>query len=69
MKKLSISQKIEKLLLKGKTITPLQALNQFDCLRLGARIHDLRKTGMQIETIDHRTPSGKHVAKYKLTES
>jgi hypothetical protein len=65
---MNTTDKIAKLLEKGRTITPLQALNQFGCLRLGARIHDLRSTGMDIKTINHKTDTGKWVAKYKLAK-
>jgi Helix-turn-helix domain len=34
----------------GATLTPLEALDKFGCLRLGARIDDLRKAGHAIET-------------------
>jgi len=33
------------------SITPLQALSLYGCFRLGARIWDLRKSGVQIKTI------------------
>lgn len=32
------------------SITPLEALQAYGCLRLGARICDLRKAGYQIKT-------------------
>lgn len=32
----------------GKTITQLGALREFHCLRLGARIHDLKRAGHPI---------------------
>ncbi len=35
----------------GKTITQLQALSEFDCMRLSDRIFTLRKKGHQIETV------------------
>jgi hypothetical protein len=35
-------------MLKGKGITPLQALNQFGCFRLAARIHELRSMGINV---------------------
>jgi hypothetical protein len=65
---MSITNKIAKLLEKGRTITPIQALRDYGCFRLGARIHDLRNAGMRIETMQHRTPTGKIVAKYKLAK-
>ena len=35
----------------GKTITPIDALNMFGCLRLATVIFDLRQEGWDIETI------------------
>lgn len=43
MKKLeSQNKQIAAWLKKGKTIAPLQALNQFGCFRLASRINDLK---------------------------
>lgn len=42
---------------KGKKITPLDALEDYGCFRLGARIWDLRKDGYPIKSElfeDHR---------------
>ncbi|HRH83615.1 MAG TPA: helix-turn-helix domain-containing protein [Bacteroidia bacterium] len=35
---------------KGKKITALMALNKYGCLRLAARINDLRMNGEKIKT-------------------
>lgn len=32
------------------SITPLEALNWYGCMRLGARIYDLKRAGTPIET-------------------
>lgn len=48
----------------GKSLSPLEALNMFNCLRLGARISDLRKEGYNIQTTYNKT--GKRYAKYIL---
>ena len=37
-------------LLEHETITPLEALSEYGCYRLGARIADLRNQGYNIET-------------------
>lgn len=34
---------------QGRSLTPLQALNQFGCFRLAARVYDLREKGHMIE--------------------
>lgn len=41
---------IKAALLNGEIITPIDALNRFGCMRLGARIWDLRNEGLPIET-------------------
>lgn len=51
----------------GGTITPLLALDKFGCMRLGARILDLKRQGHPISSTTVKTPSGKHVSEYRLT--
>jgi hypothetical protein len=64
--KLSQRNKIRKHLIEHGTITPLEALNEYGCFRLGGRIFELRQEGMPIETI---YPSeGKKYAIYKLRD-
>lgn len=41
---------IEKDLKSGKRITPLQALRDYGCMRLSARIFTLKERGMKIKT-------------------
>ena len=48
------------------SITPLEALNAFGCLRLGARISDLKKLGYHIRTEINK--GKKHYAIYSLVE-
>lgn len=54
------------------SITPLDALNKYGCMRLGARIYDLRKTGVQIvrmiETRKNKVGENKRYARYYLKE-
>ena len=49
----------------GAAITPIEALAQFNCFRLGARIYDLRCAGLPIEseTVEH---NDKRFARYRL---
>jgi hypothetical protein len=42
---------IKAALLKGEVITPIDALNRFGCMRLGARIWDLRNEGLPVEMV------------------
>ena len=51
----------------GRALTPMDALDEFGCMRLGARIYDLRQAGHDITERMVETPSGKHVAEYRLT--
>jgi 23S rRNA pseudoU1915 N3-methylase RlmH len=65
MAKQSQTDQILNYLSNGKVITPIEALNKFGCLRLAARIADLRKSGHLIFT-DSITKNGKTFASYKL---
>ena len=56
-------------MLKGHRITGLEALRRFGCMRLGARILELKKIGCQIEDrfieiIDPDTGKTKRVKEY-----
>lgn len=54
---------------KYGSITPLEAQRLYGCMRLGARILDLRKDGYEIvrEIVEVETRSGKaHVARYRM---
>ena len=61
--------RIRKYLESGRSITALDALHAFNCFRLGARIHNLKSEGMNIESemieimSDGKT---KRIAKYRL---
>jgi len=66
--KKSQTERIEEYLGKGHTLTPLSALRLFGCLRLGARIFDLRKKGLPIEGKMIKTISGKWVKLYSLSK-
>jgi len=57
---------IKKHLQQGRPITPLEALQQYGCLRLAARISDLRDAGMNIRT-DIIELNDKRFAKYTLS--
>ena len=65
-KKMTQKDMILSWLQKGKTITPMEALEKFGCFRLAARIHNLRESGHNIVATDYETPSGKRVARYSL---
>lgn len=47
-------------------ITPLQALLEYQCMRLGARIYDLRKLGYDIRSdFIEKTNAAGEVKRYK----
>ena len=56
---------IKEHLLSGKPITPLDALQNYGCFRLASRIDELRKAGMDIETVTIKR-NGKRYASYVL---
>ena len=60
----SQTQKILTHLKSGKTLTAMQALKKFDCMRLAARIEDLREA--YIITTEMIKRNGKRYARYKL---
>jgi hypothetical protein len=57
--------KIKTWLESGKTLTPIDALERFGCFRLAARIDDLRREGLEIET-KYQHKDGKRFASYGL---
>lgn len=50
-------------LLQGGRLTPLEALNKFGCLRLGARMWDIKNKGYDVRS-RLRNIDGKKVAEY-----
>lgn len=53
---------------KGNTITQLEALNMFGCLRLASRVHNLRERGYNIKAEKVTTNTGKIVCQYSLVK-
>jgi hypothetical protein len=51
---------------KGYSITSLEALNMFGCLRLSSRIWDLKEMGMNIGKKTVVTATNKRVCEYFL---
>lgn len=64
----SQNDRIVRYLARGKTLTPLSAQRLFDCLRLGGRIHELRRLGFRIRTETLELSNGKRVARYSLAK-
>lgn len=67
MENLSQTEHIRKHLEAGKNITALDAFYQFNCLRLAARIKELKKDGLAIcsRTVELE---GKHFSQYSLAK-
>jgi hypothetical protein len=65
MKIKSQNEQIRKHLESGKTITPMEALSKFNCLRLGARIHNLKAMGLAIHS-RIINQNGKHYSEYSI---
>jgi len=57
---------IVKWLEQGYSITSLEALQMFGCMRLASRICDLRERGYQINTCKIKTATGKWITEYTL---
>lgn len=67
MKK-SITHRLESWLLRGYGITPLQALEKWGCMRLSARIKELRDAGFPIVT-EATKQNGKSFARYRMRKA
>lgn len=50
----------------GRSLTQLQALNMFNCMRLARVVHQLKKEGHPIKSEIISTLTHKHVAKYYI---
>ena len=61
----SQTQAIKAHLESGKSITPIDALNEYGCFRLGARIFDLKDEGLDIIT-EMVQKGKKRFASYKI---
>ena len=60
----SQERKILNYMLRGNKITPLEALQYFNCERLAARIADIRKKGHDVKAEFVMLSSGKRVKQY-----
>lgn len=60
------TQLITRDLMRGQKITAMDALHNYGCWRLSARIADIRDLGIPVETKTIATSTGKHVAQYSI---
>lgn len=70
-KKKSQRERIKARLKNGGTVTPLEALKNFGCFRLSARIHELRNqdNGLEIVTEREHLDGNRTCARYKLADA
>lgn len=64
----SQNSRIANYLIAGNTLTALEALDKFGCIRLPSRINDLRNRGMNILT-EMIEVNGKRIAKYSILKN
>ena len=62
------TDQILKALESGRELTPLDALAEFGCFRLGARIYDLKRRGYNIITNTVKSSNGNTFAGYELVK-
>ena len=65
MKTESHNLQIAKWLRDKGSIHFFEALEEFACSRLSARIHDLKQRGLDILSIPMKLPNGKRVVRYQ----
>lgn len=63
--KMSQEEKIYRYMKEHGGITPMEAMEHFRCMRLGARIFDMREKGIMIE---NDPVPGTNCARYRLVE-
>lgn len=51
---------------RGERLTPLKALTKYGCLRLGARIWEIKRDGAKVITEMIEVSGGKRVAQYHM---
>ena len=66
---LSQNQQVLHALQRGEHLTALRAVEEFGCLRLAARINDLRNDGYSVEKTVRALPNGKRIAVYSLANA
>lgn len=63
---MSQNNSILEYLKQGNSITALEALKSFQCMRLASRIGDIKNMGHEVISNMIEIPSGKKVACYRL---
>lgn len=65
-KKVSQTEKILNYMMKNTYITPMDALRECGCMRLAARIADIKELGYEIKTRMVVETNGTRYAEYRL---
>lgn len=53
---------------QGNTITSLEALTKFGCMRLASRVFDLRERGLDVQKRTITLGNGKRVCEYYINQ-
>lgn len=65
----SVAKKILNYMKTGNTITAMEAMQKFGCMRLAARMHQLRNDGHIIESTPKKSETnGKIFSEYRLVK-
>lgn len=59
-------ERIRQHFLSGRSLTQLEALGLYGAFRLAARVHELKASGMKIDTKMKEDPNGSPYAEYSL---
>jgi len=62
----TLQGKLLRALQAGERLTPISALERFQCFSLSQRMGELRRMGWPITATMVRVPSGKKVAEYSM---
>lgn len=62
------TEQIKNYLEQGNSLTPLEALDKFNCFRLSGRIHEIRAMGINVASELVSGPNGKKWARYWISK-
>jgi len=62
----TLSGKLLRALQRGERLTPISALEGYQCFSLSQRMGELKRAGWPVVVAMIKTPSGKRVAEYSM---
>ena len=62
-------QDIKNYMVKGNSITSIEALNLFGCFRLASRINDIKGLGIDVKSQFVKVDSGKDIKEYWINRA